>query len=314
MIVVTMTNCPPRLRGDLTIWLQEISAGVFVGNLSTRVREALWDRICKYAEDGSVTMVYTTKSAQGYLIRTANTKWVPIEYDGITLMRRPSPPRNKKKEVLCLDANPTPSSGTSATQQRNSTDVKLANGEGKRTQKRKEPSPISGDYVVIDIETTGLDAKENDIIEIAALRIQGHTLVEQFSQLLQISTTVPMEIAKLTGISDALLYEKGVAPRKALKAFLQFIGDASLVIHNAKFDLGFLNALCHKQGIPEIKNEYRDTLTLSRKLLRGLDNYRLPTIAKHLSIEQPVVHRALTDSMITMELFEKLNKISPVQL
>ena len=55
-----MTDCPPRLRGDLSKWLCEINTGVYVGQLSSRVRDALWDRVCKNLQTGRATMVYTT--------------------------------------------------------------------------------------------------------------------------------------------------------------------------------------------------------------------------------------------------------------
>ena len=63
MIVVTVTDCPPRLRGDLSKWLLEINTGVYVGQLNPRVREELWKRICKYLPRGRATMVYSSNNA-----------------------------------------------------------------------------------------------------------------------------------------------------------------------------------------------------------------------------------------------------------
>ena len=58
--MLTMTNCPPRLRGDLSKWLCEINTGVYVGNVSSRVRDALWDRVCQNLKNGQATLVFTT--------------------------------------------------------------------------------------------------------------------------------------------------------------------------------------------------------------------------------------------------------------
>lgn len=62
--MLTMTNCPPRLRGDLSKWLCEINTGVYVGNVSSRVRDALWDRVCQNLKNGQATLVFTTAGEQ----------------------------------------------------------------------------------------------------------------------------------------------------------------------------------------------------------------------------------------------------------
>ena len=86
-----MTNCPPRLRGDLSKWLCEINTGVYVGNVSSRVRDALWDRVCQNLKNGQATLVFTTAGEQRMDFRTHNTTWEAVDFDGIKLMRRPLP-------------------------------------------------------------------------------------------------------------------------------------------------------------------------------------------------------------------------------
>ena len=83
MIVVSLTNCPPRLRGDLTKWLIELNAGVYVGNVSARVRDELWQRICEHVKDGRATMVFSAHNEQGLDFRVHNTTWIPKDFDGI---------------------------------------------------------------------------------------------------------------------------------------------------------------------------------------------------------------------------------------
>ena len=91
MVVITLGSCPARLRGDLTKWMMEIRTGVYVGEMSARVRDALWKRICENVAQGSASMVYSDQNEQGFSIRVHNSEWEPVDFDGITLMRKPAP-------------------------------------------------------------------------------------------------------------------------------------------------------------------------------------------------------------------------------
>jgi CRISPR-associated protein Cas2 len=93
MTVFVLTACPPGLRGHLTQWMLEISAGVFVGKLNRRVRERLWARVCELAGGGRALMVFQNRSEQGYSFETHDHHWEPVDFDGITLMRRPKEER-----------------------------------------------------------------------------------------------------------------------------------------------------------------------------------------------------------------------------
>ena len=86
-----MTNCPPSLRGDLSKWLCEINTGVYVGNVSSRVRDAIWDRVCENLKNGQATLVFNTNNEQRMDFRTHNTSWEAVDFEGIKLMRRPLP-------------------------------------------------------------------------------------------------------------------------------------------------------------------------------------------------------------------------------
>lgn len=90
MTVIVLTNCPAALRGLLTRWLLEISAGVFIGNPSARVRDVLWEEVRGYKGQGRALMAYTTNSEQGYTFRTFDHAWHPVDHEGLTLIRRPS--------------------------------------------------------------------------------------------------------------------------------------------------------------------------------------------------------------------------------
>ncbi len=93
MTVIILTAVPPSgLRGHLTRWLMEVAPGVYVGRISARVRDALWDIILEMVRDGRALMVFSARNEQGLEIRNHGHSWEPVDIEGITLMRRPGPP------------------------------------------------------------------------------------------------------------------------------------------------------------------------------------------------------------------------------
>ena len=89
MVVVVLTACPAGLRGHLTRWLLEIAPGVFCGKVSARVRDEMWNRIVEMSKDGRALMVFSRRGDQGLDFRVLRHDWEPVDFDGITLMRRP---------------------------------------------------------------------------------------------------------------------------------------------------------------------------------------------------------------------------------
>ncbi|MFC1420867.1 type I-E CRISPR-associated endoribonuclease Cas2e [Streptacidiphilus cavernicola] len=89
MTVIVLTNCPAGLRGFLTRWLLEISPGVFIGNPSARIRDALWSEVHAYADQGRALLAHTTNTEQGFTFRTHDHSWHPVDIEGLTLIRRP---------------------------------------------------------------------------------------------------------------------------------------------------------------------------------------------------------------------------------
>ncbi len=89
MVVVVLTACPSGLRGHLTRWLLEIAPGIFCGKVSARVREEMWNRIVELSKDGRALMVFSRRGDQGLDFRVLRHDWEPVDFDGITLMRRP---------------------------------------------------------------------------------------------------------------------------------------------------------------------------------------------------------------------------------
>lgn len=95
MQVLVLNSVPAGLRGDVTRWFMEIATGVYVGNVSARIRDELWERILSLAGRGRAIMVYPARNEQGYVVRTYQYDWEPEEFDGLTLMMRPYPVAQK---------------------------------------------------------------------------------------------------------------------------------------------------------------------------------------------------------------------------
>lgn len=89
MVVMVLTACPSGARGDLTRWLLEIAPGVFVGRLSTRVREKLWQRVCSFVKSGRAIMVYSAHNEQHLEFEVYQPDWVPVDCEGLKLIKRP---------------------------------------------------------------------------------------------------------------------------------------------------------------------------------------------------------------------------------
>ncbi|TFV58349.1 type I-E CRISPR-associated endoribonuclease Cas2 [Geodermatophilus sp. DF01-2] len=89
MVVLVLSACPAGLRGHLTRWLLEISAGVFVGHVSARVRDLMWLNVCEMASGGRALMVFSVPGEQRMDFRVHNHHWTPTDFDGLTLMMRP---------------------------------------------------------------------------------------------------------------------------------------------------------------------------------------------------------------------------------
>lgn len=89
MVVIVVTKVPAGLRGHLTKWLMEVSAGVFVGHVSARVRDQLWALVLSMVKDGEALMILSARNEQGLEVRNHRHAWTPEDFDGVTLMRRP---------------------------------------------------------------------------------------------------------------------------------------------------------------------------------------------------------------------------------
>ena len=296
MIIVVLTDCPPKLRGDLSKWLFEINTGVYVGKVSARVREELWNRICESISHGQATMVYPAPGEQRMEFRVHNTTWEVVDYDGIKLMRRPLIHRvEEESPEEPLETHPV--SHAAAFQR------------SRQIQSARQRRGKGTDYTVMDLETTGLSHLKDHIIEVAALRVRNESVTERFHALIQCPIPLPPAVSELTGLSDSKLRTEGRQIRDVLRECLDFIGSDLLVIHHSAFDYSFLQAGCKKCGLPPPRNQCMDTLKLARQKLRRMDSYSLEAIAAYFEFDVTGCHRALKDCELTLEIYQKLKEI-----
>jgi len=154
--------------------------------------------------------------------------------------------------------------------------------------------------VAIDIETTGLSEDRDAITEIGAVRFKGHRIEDEWSTLINPNRHIPDFISGLTGIDDAMVRQaprlRDVAPE--LEAFA---GDAPVIGHNVRFDLGFLQ----RAGLFQY-NAVVDTYELASVLMPTASRYNLGALGKQLGILLPATHRALDDAKVTMAAFHRL--------
>lgn len=168
-------------------------------------------------------------------------------------------------------------------------------------------------YVVFDLETTGLKAEQEHIIEIGAVKLLGGKVIGRFSTFVNAGVTIPPFIVGLTGITDDMVTNAPLA-REALQDFAEFCEGSVLVAHNAQFDIGFIRVHGQRYGI-SFQQPYADTLMLSRYLLFGIKNHKLQTVCEALGVELMNHHRAVDDAAATAELFlEFLSRIRAMGL
>ncbi len=166
---------------------------------------------------------------------------------------------------------------------------------------------LDRDYVVFDLETTGLYKKTDRIIEIGAVKYsKDGTIVDRFSTFVNPEMPIPDSSYAIHGISDAMVADAPTISQ-ILPSFLNFIENTILVAHNAPFDVGFIEENAKRLGLPWNDPVYIDTCELARRLiLSGITNYKLDTVAKHLGVELENHHRAVDDCVCCGGIFFKL--------
>ena len=166
---------------------------------------------------------------------------------------------------------------------------------------------LDGEFVVFDIETTGLSPVTEAITEIGAVKIKDGQIVDTFNKFVNPEKPIPEKIVELTGITDAMVADADPIS-VVLPEFYNFIGEAALVAHNASFDTSFIKKAAKDNGL-KFNFCYIDTLELSRALVKGVKNYKLDTLTKHFDVKLENHHRACDDAAATAHIFIKLINI-----
>ena len=175
-----------------------------------------------------------------------------------------------------------------------------------REMKGESKIEFISNYVVLDIETTGFSPQYDKIIEIGAIKVFDGKIVDEFQSLINPQCEIDDFIMQLVGITNEMLQ---TAPtfEIIMNDFLNFIGDDLIVGHNANFDINFLydNYLMHNIYF---KNDFIDTLRLSRFLFKNFKSHTLDFLQTGLHLEHKIEHRAIADCLCTYDLYEYIKK------
>jgi DNA polymerase III epsilon subunit family exonuclease len=162
------------------------------------------------------------------------------------------------------------------------------------------------EFVVFDVETTGSKRPPCRVVEIGLCRVRAGRIVAELETLVNPCAPIPPFISSLTGITDEMV---GTAPPfgEVAGRLLDFIGSAVLVAHNAAFDVSFLNhEIARLYPGRRLFNPHLCTVSLARRVVPGLANHRLHTVAEHFSVPLLRRHRACDDARATAEVFIRL--------
>ena len=160
------------------------------------------------------------------------------------------------------------------------------------------------DFVVFDLETTGLSKYQDGITEIGAVRVSNGEIVEVFNELVNPEMKISEKVQELTGISNEMVM---AAPKidEILPKFLDFAKDSILVGQNSDFDMGFVKENCDRLNIP-FERIYMDTLPMARAVFPEMGRYSLDKLARKLNVDLFNHHRASDDATATAKVFIKL--------
>ena len=178
-----------------------------------------------------------------------------------------------------------------------------------RTLKGKSTIDLLSDYIIFDIETTGLDSSYDEVIEIGAIKVKNNKIVSKFNSLVKPKNEIDEYITELTGITNEMVKDAPTI-EEILPDFMNYIGNDILIGHNVNFDINFIYDNLYRNKFDVLTNDFIDTMRISRKLLPELPHHRLIDLAKYFKIDSTNNHRSLKDCEITMNVYENLKEIA----
>ena len=159
------------------------------------------------------------------------------------------------------------------------------------------------DYLVIDVETTGLSADRGDrVCEIGAVKLRGGAIIETYGSLVDPEQPISSGAYAVNGISPQMLIDAPLFSDVAERLW-EMMKDCVIVAYNAPFDLSFISSEFRLIGYPQVENIVVDALAIARQLLPGLQSYQQGNVARIAGVSCPVRHRALEDATATAQLF-----------
>mgnify|MGYP000597844246 CR=1 FL=1 len=164
------------------------------------------------------------------------------------------------------------------------------------------------EFIVFDLETTGLNPSQHEIIEIGAVKFKDGEKIDQFKSFINPGVKIPTKITDITGINNRMVKD---APglKEVIQDFIEFAGDGVLVAHNADFDYGFIRTALENLDIEKDDYTVLDTLGLARALVKDSKNHKLNTLTEYFGVELENHHRALDDAAATAEVLSNLFEI-----
>jgi CRISPR-associated protein Cas2 len=286
LVTITLTKVPPSLRGTLSKWLQEIDIGVFVGNINSKIREQLWKRVLESIGDGRATISFYQNNEQGYNFATEGFNKEVRDFDGVSI-------------ITDLPSDQYKSYGKSGFSNASKYRKARRFSSGSSKHSNLDGNETRG-FAVLDVETTGLDPYQDSIIEIGALKIHGNS-AEKFERLTTIQGAIPVNIVKLTGITDSMLKLSGNPIRDACCELMKFIGTTTIIGWNIRFDIGFIHQICADWKPVRVI----DVMAQIKKEFPMMPSFKLAQVAQRLGIPEVVHHRALQDCELTLEVFKQ---------
>lgn len=175
--------------------------------------------------------------------------------------------------------------------------------------KGKRQAQYVPDYVVFDLETTGISWDQDAIVEISALKVKNAVVKDSFSTLVNPERSIPYQAYKVHGITDQMVADAPLL-QEALAGFLDFIGDFVLVGHNiASFDLKFIYRDVQRLFGRTVTNDFIDTLYMARSCLPQLCHHKLTDLAGYFHVDTMGAHRAMQDCMMNQRCYEEMAKL-----
>lgn len=154
------------------------------------------------------------------------------------------------------------------------------------------------DYVVLDIETTGFSAVNNEIIELSAIRVENNSVKEEYTTLVKPFGYMAPRITELTGITREMT-SNAPCIKDALIDFMEFVSNSIVVGHNVSFDIKFIDTKLKENHKINFNNDYIDTLQIARKMLPQLSSHKLGNLAEYFKFNSDGMHRGLKDCQVT---------------